>query len=293
MKTRTAHTLLLAALALSACGRLRDTDQIAQSTGDVMASLDEATLEGQIATRVPYQSSEALERRSLLGTLGDLVVAPAHAATCGLFNGFTSCSNGVRTKDFGSCTWNGLTFTGEVALTFSDAAACSMDEVGESVVRNADFTIVNKKGQQLVVSSAGGGQKLTREGPGEFKYRVLGMNRVLTDAQGDKQFDISTRTLEDITVTGTSRTDRVANGGKLELSHNLAGYTTELVPENLTWNGSCNCPVSGKLSGNTHGGTGRREVNKDFVIEVTGCGKATVTVEGDVNELEFDRCRSN
>jgi hypothetical protein len=290
---KTPYAVLAAVLALSACGRLRDTDQVAQSAGDVLASLDESTLDGQIANRIPYQSSDRLEGNKAWTTVRDFVIAPAHAATCGLFNQFSTCTAGVRSKDFGSCTWNGLTFTGEVSLSFSDSAACSVDEAGESVTRSADFSIVNKAGNTLVVSSAGGGQKLTRQGPGAFKYTVLGMNRSYTDAEGEAQFDISTRTLEDINVTGTSRSNRVADGGKLEITHNLAGYVTELVPEQLTWDGSCNCPISGKLVGNTQGGSGKRAVNKDFLIEVTGCGKATVTVEGDVNDVEFDRCRAN
>ena len=292
MKTLTPHFLLAAVLALTACGRLKDTDQVAQSAGDVMASLDESALDGQIAMRAPYQSSPRLEGGGVLGALRDLLIAPAYAATCGLLNRFTDCAGGVRSKDFGSCSYNGLTFEGAVSLTFSDTAACTVNDPGESVTREANFTIVNKKSEQLKISSPGGGQKLTREGPGAFKYTVLGMNRVLTDSSGNKEFDISTRTLEDISVTGSGRSDRVANGGKLEITHHLAGYVTELVPENLTWNTTCNCPVSGKLSGSTSGGTGRRAVSKDFVVEITGCGKATVTVEGDANQVEFDRCFS-
>jgi hypothetical protein len=290
---KTTCTLLAAMFALCACGRLQNTDQIAQSAGDVMASLDESALDGQIAMRVPYQSSEQLEGLSVLGRLADLVVSPAYAATCGLLNRFSECSGGVRSKDFGSCSYNGLTFTGSVALTFSDTTACSVNDAGESATRAAEFNIVNKSGDTLAVSSTGGGQKLTRQGPGAFKYTVLGMNRVLTDSTGEKQFDISTKTLEDISVTGSGRSDRVANGGKLQITHNLAGYVTELVPENLTWSTGCNCPVSGKLVGSTTGQQGKRTVTRDFVVEVTACGKATVTVEGDVNEVEFDRCWSN
>lgn len=292
MNTALKLTLLAATLASTACGRLKDTDQVAQSAGDVLASLDESTLDGQIAMRVPYQSSDALEGNGVLGTLRDLVVSPAYAATCGILNRFSACASGVRTKDFGSCSWNNLTFEGSVTLTFSDTAGCTVDDAAESVTRSANFTIVNKSGDKLAVSSTGGGQKLTREGPGAFKYTVLGMNRVLTDSKGEKQFDISTKTLADISVTGTSRTDRVANGGKLQVSHNLAGYTTELVPENLTWTQGCNCPVSGKLVGSTTGQAGNRTVTKDFVVEMTGCGRATVTVEGDVNQVDLDRCWS-
>lgn len=290
MKNVLTISLFAAVLALSACGRQRDSEQIAQASGDVMASLDESTLDGQIATGGPYQSSPRLGRKSLLRSVGDLVISPAYAATCGILNRFTACSSGVRTKDFGSCSYNGLTFEGSVSLSFSDTSACSVDDVGESVTRAAEFKIVNKQSETLTVSSAGGGQKLTRDGAAAYKYTVLGMNRVLTDAQGEKEFDISTRTLADISVTGSSRSDRVANGGTLQITHNLAGAVTELVPENLTWNSSCNCPVSGKLVGNTQGGSGRRAVNTDFVVEMTACGKATVTSGTDVNEVEFDRC---
>lgn len=283
-------TTAAALLALAGCGRFADSDQIAQATGDVMASLDEATAEGQVAMQAPYQRGHEAQSRGLLGAALDAVLPPAYAATCTLQGSFSPCANGVRTRDFAGCTWGQLAFNGTVTLAFSDQAACTLDEVGESVSRNADFKISHSNGYALKIESTGGGQVLTRTGPAAYAYKVLGMHRVLTDADGKKRFDISTRTLEDIGVTGSSRADRVVNGGKLEISHNLAGYTTELVPENLAFAANCNCPVSGRLVGNTSGGVGRRAVDKDWIIQVNSCGKATLTVEDEVKQLTFDRC---
>jgi len=80
------------------------------------------------------------------------------------------------------------------------------------------------------------------------------MQRVLTGPAGRKLFDISTRTTSPIHIKGSSRADLVIVSGALEVSQNLAGYKVTLQPENLTWNATCDCAVSGKLTGTVAGG---------------------------------------
>jgi hypothetical protein len=154
------------------------------------------------------------------------------------------------------------------------------------VTRTADFTLVGPRGGTIAVTAPNGGQKVTRTATG-FTYSVGGMKRVATGAGGATLFDVETKTLSDITITGATRATRNVNGGELEVKHLRRGYTIVLAPENLQWSGTCNCPVSGKLTGTvTDGGTGT------VTLEMTGCGTATLTTPNDSENITFERCGS-
>jgi hypothetical protein len=127
---------------------------------------------------------------------------------------------------------------------------------------------------------------LTKTGAGAFSYRVNGISRVLKNSSGSTLFDISTTTTSDIAVTGTSRSNRVMNGGALVVKHNVKNYTTTLTPENLTWTSTCTCASSGKLTGKIEGD----ESADDVTIQITGCGTGTITANGKTSDVNFDRC---
>lgn len=219
--------------------------------------------------------------------LEDLVISRAWAGPC-ILETFDGCASGERTRSFNDCTFLGAaTISGSVTLTFSDAASCRIANVDDSVTREANFTVTGPRGAKAQVSSAGGGQKVTRTATG-FLYGVLGMQRTLTDAGGKKVVDISSKTLEDFVISGSTRSDRTIHSGKLELTHHLAKYTTVLSPEQVKWTGSCTCPVSGKLHGTV---TGAR-ASKSFTLELTGCGTGTLTTDDDSAEVTFERCAS-
>ncbi|MFN7685352.1 MAG: hypothetical protein ACK5QT_08075 [Oligoflexia bacterium] len=281
MKNQSA-ILVLALVSLSACGRgLDDQEEYAQSVGDVMSSMDESS--GQTGGGFAYfRIPERLKPRS---TFFDVLMPDAYAASCTL-QSFSACASGVRTRTFGGCTFAGgrVTLSGTVSLTFSDTSSCTMNDTNESVTRTADFTISGRRGS-LTVSAPGGGQTVTRTSSG-FDYSVGGMKRVLKDSDGETIADIETRTLSVIAVTGTTRTNRVMNGGQLEIKNLTRGTTAVLTPSNLTWSANCNCAVSGSLSGTTSGD----ESFDDFKIEITGCGTATVSSGGASVDVEFDRC---
>ena len=88
-------------------------------------------------------------------------------------------------------------------------------------------------------------------------------------------------------VTGLTRANRVVKSGKFDVIHNLAGYTVQFVPDNVSWDGTCNCPVSGKLTGSIIAG---KNVGKSAEVVFNGCGKGTVTVGTDTEDVNFDRC---
>lgn len=272
-------SLLLAGVG---CGRgLENPDEVAQSASEALASFEEAGQGGAFAMRL--DQAPALLREGTLEKALGWVLPEAHAASCFIGNPFSACSAGVRTRTFSDCTFGRTTLQGSVTLTFSDQA-CGMAAAGSTITRTADFTLTSRSGS-YTVSAPNGGQRVTRSASG-YTYSVGGMRRVLQGSAGRTVVDISTRTTADINVTGNSRAERVMNGGTLELTHNLAGYTTTLSPSNVRWSASCTCPVSGTLSGTVAG----TNAAKNFSVEFTGCGTATVTVDGETEEVELDRC---
>lgn len=282
--------LVVVTLAPAGCRRKADDveGQIAAAVGETMASLDES-VQGGMATAMDlappvWRTPEGL-RGPLWRRAVDWMVPPAYAASCWDAR-FTPCAGGLRTKAFETCTIGRATLDGSVSLQFSPNAACVVATAGDSVTRTASFTLTGAYGGTLTVSSPGGGQTITKTAAG-FDYSVQGMQRVLTGPAGRKLFDVTTRTTSPIVVTGTSRADLVIVSGGLEVSHNLAGYKVMLVPQNLAWSASCNCAVSGTLSGTVIGG---RSDGRSASIELVGCGEAELTLDGETSLVTLDRC---
>jgi hypothetical protein len=279
--------LAVVGAAAAGCRRpgLEDAEQIGAAAGEAMASLDES-MDGRATTammpviRLPEQLRGRLWRRALSWPF-----PIAYAATCGAET-FTACTAGVRSKSFDACTAGAATLDGAVTLTFNRTALCAVVTAGDSVARTADFTLTGPYGGTLAVSSAGGGQTLTRTADG-FTYAVDGMQRVLTAPNGRKLFDISTRTTTPLAITGSSRADLVIVSGALEVSHNLAGYQVTLAPHDLAWSASCNCAASGALTGTVTGG---KHAGKSVTVTLTSCGRADVTVDGSTDSVTLDRC---
>jgi hypothetical protein len=265
---------------------LADQEQIGAAIGEVMASVDESTKGSGATARLPILRMPDELRAPLWHQVYDGVVRTAYAGGC-VQAMFATCSNGVRTRTFDQCSIGAATLDGMVSLTFSDTRTCAILAAGDSVNRTADFTLTGPWGGTLAVSSPGGGQVLTKTATG-FDYTVPGMHRVLTGPGGRTLFDISTRTTAPIHLTGSSRADLVIVSGALEVSHNLAGYKVTLVPENLTWAASCNCAVSGKLTG-TVAGSGKLD-GKSASVTLTGCGQAEVAIDGETETVTLDRC---
>jgi hypothetical protein len=274
-------------LALStACGSgvTSGDTQLAGGVGDAMASLDE-TASGAKLSRL-----ELLPIRSLPGALTpgfrrqimDGLFPKAYAESCWL-ESFSACANGVETRTFSDCNIGPLTLNGNVALTWSDPS-CVLVAAGDSVTRTGDFTVSDYQGGALAITSAGGGQELTFNGT-SYSYAVPGMERIATTAGGTKLFDISTSTTTPLGVSGASRAARVVNGGTLVVQHNLLHTNVALTPDNLTWSADCNCPVSGSWNGVLGG-----SASGSYTLALTGCGTATLTVNGRGENIELDRC---
>jgi hypothetical protein len=285
--------LLLGVAAASAalgCRKTADdeTAQIGAAVGEVMSSLDESSQGGTTTAMLPalpmLRTPDALRgpawRRAL-----DAVFPSAYAAACG-DTAFSACSAGARTRTFSACSLGLATLDGTVTLSFSAAPLCVVLAANDAVTRTADFTLTGLYGGTLAVTSPGGGQTLTKTATG-FEYSVAGMERVLTGPGGRTLFDVSTRTTAPIVVTGSSRADLVIVSGALEVTHHLAGYKVTLTPSNLAWTATCNCAVSGSLTGTVSGG---KHDGKSATVTLTGCGDADVTIDGQTDSITLDRC---
>ena len=278
-------------LAAGACRKqgLADQDQIGAAVGEVMASVDESTKGSGATARLPILRMPDELKAPRWRQVFDGIVRTAYAGSC-LQSLFAGCAGGVRARAFDHCSVGAATLDGAVTLTFSDIHSCAVTVAGDSVNRTADFTLTGPYGGTLAVSSPGGGQTLTKSSTG-FDYAVAGMHRVLTGPGGNTLFDLSTRTTTPIHLTGTSRADLVIVSGALEVTHNLAGYKVTLVPQNLTWAPTCNCAVSGQLTG-TISSSGKLD-GKSATVSLTGCGKADVTIDGDSESVTLDRCAAS
>jgi hypothetical protein len=277
----------LAVLAGAGCRKesLADQAQIGASVGEVMASAYESGTSGMNTAaltpvfRTPDQLRGPLWRRAV-GAL----LPTASAAACFPF-AFSACTNGVRTETFSGCTFGQIAVDGSVTLTFSNPAGCWLD-AGDSVNRLADFTVTGGYGGTLTVTSPGGGQTLTRTASG-YDFAVGGIERVLAGPRGSSLFDISSETTTPLSITFPGG-NLLITAGTLVITHHLAGYTVSLTPDNLTWGPTCNCAVSGSLSGTVSGG-GKAD-GKSATVTITGCGTADVTVDGDTEPVTMDRC---
>jgi len=285
------RAMVLAALMVAAAAGCRkrggddEIDQIAASVGEAMSSLDESVSGGAATAMRPYLRMPDALRPPWWRRAMDSVIPSAYAATCWEPT-FSACdASGMRTKDFGNCSIGLATLSGTVELAFSHPA-CVVATAGDAVRRTADFTLTGLYGGTLEVTSPGGGQTLTRTAGG-FDYTVGGMERVLTAPGGRTLFDVATRTIAPIVVTGSSRADLKIVSGSFEIDHKVAGYKVTLTADNLAWTSTCNCASSGTLTGTVSGG---RRDGKSASVTISACGEADVTIDGDTESVTLDRC---
>jgi len=278
--------LLTAMIAAAAgCRKKDEAEQIGETVGEAMSSLDESVSGESSAALLPFRRVPDDLKGSPWQRAMDSVIPSAYAATCWEPT-FSACSaTGTRTKDFGGCMIGGATLEGTATLTFTQPL-CTVATAGDAVTRTADLTLTGRYGGTLEITSPGGGQTLTRTADG-FTYNVGGMERVVTTAGGRTLFDVATRTTAPIVVTGSSRADLKIVSGSLEIDHKIAGYKVTLTADNLAWTSSCNCASSGTLTGMVSGG---KHDGKTASVIITGCGEADVTIDGETESVTMDRC---
>jgi hypothetical protein len=284
---------LIPLLLLIGCAEDEEVDiqETAQQIGDVMASVDESggTSNGTMVMMESHQRFIARREKDIFSApysfLNSLGLYPKAQAVACKDTAFTACNgSSQKVRDLSGCTINGATFTGDVTLQFSDAA-CVLNSNGDTVDREPNFTVTGRRGAVLTVSKVGNGQRITRGATAsDFTFSNDGIRRVFTLASRTL-FDYTTSTTSDITVTGSSRSDRVMTGGQLRVTNNDSGVSCNYAPSNVTWTSSCNCATSGSWAGTCSDG-------KTTSVVITGCGTGSITIGEDTEALSFDRCYS-
>ncbi len=265
-----------------------DIQETAQQIGDVMASVDESggTTNGTMVMMESHKRMIAAREKAArsFAFLSSFGLLPSAQAVACKDTTFTGCASSQKVRDLGGCTIGAATFTGDITLQFSDNM-CVIDSDGDSVDRNPDFTVSGIRGANLTVAKTGTyGQRITRVSSGNFTFANDGIRRLFTLA-GETLFDYTTRTTTAISITGTTRTDRIMTGGQLRVTNNISGVYCNYAPSNVTWASTCNCATSGTWTGTCSDG-------KDTTITVTGCGTGTIIVGEESEGLSFDRCYS-
>lgn len=278
-------------------GTLSDEEELGQQVGDLMASIDESGGSsgslGLLSSSDSYDHSiDRLEKKfeGQIMSEPDASQLPIGAyAACGSSD-FGTCSSNVITRTFSACTIGSGVFSGTVTLTWATAAsACTLTGTGGTITRVPNFTVTGRRGATLTVSkTAAIGQRITwSSGTGTskvFSFTNDGIRRVFATAGGATLLDITTTTTSAITVTGTSRSNRVLSGGTLRLTNNSNNVTCDVSPTNITWSAAtCNCPRSGTWSGSCSNGN-------NYLLTITGCGTADLTVGSTTTSVAFDRC---
>lgn len=269
---------------------LSETSGNAQQIGDVLASIDESGGVNGSYAFFDFKGQQKFFARiipdSHLPSLSNYFLPSAFAASCAVSNTWGACTSNVIIRNFNDCTIGTATLSGTVTLTFNDGAVnniCAVSADGHSIVRNPDFTLTGQNGAQFVVSKTGtSGQTVTRTSSGNFQFTNDGIRRVVT-FNGSTLFDATTSTTSPLSIAGNVRNGRVVNGGNIRVTNNLSSVTCDYVPASLTWGSSCNCPVSGSLSGTCSDG-------RSTSITVTSCGEADITLGSTTEAVTLDRC---
>lgn len=278
-----------------------DTEETTQQIGETMSSIDETGgTSGSIASYMKRDANTFA--RYSPGSLGNpsavasMMVPSADATACSAVN-FGACGTPTanhRLRTFGGCTVNSsVVFNGTVDFAFNDAGgnSCALTAAPHSITRVPNYTVTGLRSASLSVSkSLSLGQTITLVGlgpPKVFRFDNDGIRRVFTVAGVTLLDTTSTITVDSggqpMKVTGGPRSGRVLTQGLLTVTNNLNSKACSFAPSNVTWNGTCNCAVSGTWTGTCNDGT-------TSTVSLTGCGTAQATYGATTTSVTFDRC---
>ena len=175
-----------------------------------------------------------------------------------------------------------------MTLTYAGTGSgtCAIPAIGDSVNRVPAFTatLVGNNGS-FEASAVSTGQTLTRTSSGTFTFGSTGIRRVYTSGSGNAIADMTTLTTSDITISGTTRTNRVVNGGMLQVTNNLTNEVCNVSPNNVTWtSAACSCPTAGSWTGVCSTG------QPVSVIFTSTCGTVNTAYGSTSKTLTLERC---
>lgn len=291
-KRKLTALILISALINSACGKKVASSADSMSSTEAVVESGVTMISGMADEQVG--SSFAAQTKPASNIWQVLLGANAYASAC-LRAIQSSCVNGVKSADYQACDIAGTvrTMSGDVQLSFSNAS-CAMSLAGDYVDRTYDVQITGARGGVVTHTSAvnadytgvnyGGGGRLTKTNSG-YELEVRGRHTRF-ERNSKQLFSVSVRTQQNLVFSGgLNRNARTLVSGRLEVNHNLAGFTAVMEPQNIQWSASCCHPVAGKLQVTYSGSrTGTAEV------EFMGCGSAQATEGGQIEKIELSYC---
>jgi hypothetical protein len=296
MKTNKFAPLFIAVLLMTACSK--DIDVSASSE-----TLDEASLVAESASNSIEESIDdqqgsayAFQSPTSFDNLARLMLPTANADTACTRPVSAFCNAGVKDANYAGCEVgsNGATLTGDISLTYSDAA-CGLSNTGDQVQREFDISFTGPRGyfkaettsastNNYLGEAHSGGGLITKTAAG-WDIEVLGKTRTAT-YRGRNVLNHSIKTTSPIEITGSlARGNRVANGGEVVISHNLAEYKAKIVANNVTWSSNCCHPVSGSYAITYEG-----SVTGSASLTFNGCGSAQYVKDNLNKDITLSYC---
>lgn len=242
-------------------------------------------------------SSFAFRSEKVNSIWATLLLDKAYAASCSRAF-LQACNSGVKEIEYSDCSTPSelREMTGSVKLTYSNSS-CTLNTVGESVIRTYNTQIIGPRGGTVTNSSDsgqdyrlgnayGGGAKILKTATGHT-LEVMGKHKTL-EINGRELFNISIKTLQTLEVTGgLTRGARKVSNGQLEINHNLAKFSTVMTAKDLQWSSSCCHPVSGSLSLSR---SGSKTGSATVTFSADECGVASLEENGQTSKIELSYC---
>lgn len=278
--------LVLTTVSLISCNQKQEESDIISEDTAITESVSTA-----LSSLADEQSGASMARAE--NPLITLLLPRAVADSCQR-PFYVSCQSGFKSETYDSCPLYLGKIDGEAQLAYSNGS-CSLTTAGQSVSRSYDFTVTGPRGGTYYVTSDtaqdykgdtyGGGEVLSKT-MGGWTVDILGRHKSFVSRRGREAYNVSLRTLQAYTITGSlSRSSRLVNGGQIEVNHNLAGLTALIEPNQVQWSSSCCHPVSGSLT-ITYSGSRTGSAS----IEFLGCGAAQIVRAGQIQNIGLSYC---
>lgn len=293
MNTKITITIFSVSILAISCGKKQEIQDLATASVDpVEASVESGVT--MVSGLADDQSQSAYAMTSKTNNIWKTLLLPsAYADSCSRAMSAT-CNSGVQTATYNSCQLGSSSkyMSGSVTLTYSQPS-CLLSNNGDSVTRTYDVDIQGPRGGVLSLSSDkgtdyrgsnyGGGGVLSKVSSG-FEVQILGRHALLS-YQNKNLYNVSTRTLSNLSFNQFTRSGRVWSAGQLEVNHNLAKFTAVITPNNVQWSAGCCHPTSGSLN-ITYSGS----KSGSATVQFNSCGSAQVTANGQNTNIELSYC---
>jgi len=272
--------ILAAGMMLASCAKNNDT--VANPADASETATIKETVESAITTISGIMDEQ--EQETFLSGNKKMNRHTASSSTCNQRAAGEVCASGNKTINYPDCLLANTAYkiSGMVALAYS-STDCLLSATGSSVTRTHDITL--KDTEEKIIkryttantdyrnNAVSGGSRLKKTA-GDYQLDILGVTKAMTD-KGKAVYNISTRTLAAVTITGgLQRISRVMNGGSIEVSHNLAKNHVTFVPKQVKWSTNCCYPTSGGLDFTLN----KLDAECKGTVTFNGCGSASVNV---------------